>query len=94
MATTVEETTELAMKLRLTKRASERLAQRAAESGQDVAALASDLIEQAVTRPTVDEVLAPFRKQIADSGMSDEELDAFFRSELEAHRREKKAKPV
>ena len=33
-----------------------------------------------------------FRKEVAESGMSDDELDAFFRGELEAHRREKKAK--
>jgi len=92
MATTAEHMTELAMKLRLSKLASEKLAQRAAESGQDVAAVASDLIEQAVTRPTVDEALASFRKQVAESGMSDEQLDDFFRGEIEAHRKERKAK--
>ncbi len=54
--------------------------------------IASEHIEQATTRPSVDEVLAPFRKQVADSGMSDDELDTFFREEIEAHRREKKAK--
>lgn len=70
--------TELAMKLRLSEKASEKLAQRAAESGQDLATVASRLLEEAVTRPTVDEVLAPFRKQVAESGMSDEELDEFF----------------
>jgi tRNA C32,U32 (ribose-2'-O)-methylase TrmJ len=92
MATTIPHTTELAMKLRLSKQASEKHAPRAAESGQDVAAVASELIEQAVTRPTVDEALASFRKQVAESGMSDEELDDFFRGEIEAHRRERKAK--
>jgi hypothetical protein len=54
--------------------------------------VASDLVEHAVTRPSIHEILAPFRKQVAESGMSDEELDDFFRGELEAHRREKKAK--
>ena len=78
MATSVEPMTELAMKLRLSKQAGERLAQRAMESGKDIAALASDLVERAITQPTVDEVLAPFRKQVAESGMSDAELDAFF----------------
>ena len=78
--------------LRLSDRARARLAEQAANSGQDISAVASDLIEHAVSRPSVDEVLAPFRKQVAESGMTDEELDAFFRSELEAHRREKKAK--
>ena len=78
MATTIEQVTELAMKLRLSKLASDKLAQRATESGRDIASVASDLIEQAVTQPTVDDVLAPFRKQVEESGMSDQELDAFF----------------
>jgi hypothetical protein len=91
MATTLP-TTEMPVTLRLSDRARARLAEQAANSGQDISAVASDLIEHAVSRPSVDEVLAPFRKQVAESGMTDEELDAFFRSELEAHRREKKAK--
>jgi hypothetical protein len=78
--------------LTLSDRARARLAEKAAQTGQDISAVASDLIECAVARPTVDEVLAPFRKQVAESGMNDEELDALFRKELEAHRREKKAK--
>lgn len=41
--------TELAMKLRLSKQASDCLAQRAAAAGKDVADVASDLIEHAVT---------------------------------------------
>lgn len=51
MASTLEHMTELAMKLRLSKQASEKLAQRAAETGRDVATVASDLIEQAVATP-------------------------------------------
>jgi hypothetical protein len=78
--------------LRLSERASARLAEQAASSGQDISEIASDLIEHAIATPSVDEVLAPFRKQVAESGMSDEELDDFFRSELQAYRREKKAK--
>jgi len=85
-------TTETPVTLRLSDRARAKLAEQAEKSGQDISAVASDLIEHAVTRPSVEEVLAPFRKQVAESGMTDEELDAFFRSELEAHRREKKAK--
>lgn len=93
MATYVEQTTELLMKLRLSKQAGDKLAQRAAESGRDVAAVASDLIEQAITRPTVDEVLAPFRKQVAESGMSDEELDEFFQGVREKAFQERQHRP-
>jgi hypothetical protein len=92
MAATVEQITEFAMNLRLSKKAGERLAQRATESGKDIAAVASDLIERAIAEPTVDEVLAPFRKQVAESGMSDAELDSFLedvrgKAYQERHRR-------
>lgn len=86
--------TETLVKLRLSDRAQAKLAEQAARNGQDIAAAASDLIEQAVAQPSVDELLAPFRKQVSESGMSSDELDAFFRQELDAHRREKKAKPA
>ena len=89
---TATKTTETPVALRLSDRARAKLAEQAANSGQDISAVASDLIEHAVTRPSIDEIMAPVRKQVAESGMSDEELDAFFRSELEAHRREKRAK--
>ena len=91
MAATVH-TTETPVTLRLSEHALAKLREKAANSGQDLSTVASRLIEQAITQPTVDELLAPFRKQVAESGMSDEELDAFLRKELEAHRREKRAK--
>lgn len=76
----------------LSPSAEAKLRARASESGQDVATVASELLEQAVAGPTVDEVLAPFRKQVAEHGMSDAELDDFLRTEIEAHRREKREK--
>lgn len=76
----------------LSPSAEARLRARASESGQDVAAVASELLEQAVAGPTVDEVLAPFRKQVSEQGMSDAELDDFLRTEIEAHQREKREK--
>jgi pyruvate carboxylase len=94
MGTIADEVTEFAMKLRLSRQASEKLVRRATESGQDVAAVASDLIERAVTQPTVDEVLAPFRKQVADSGMSDEELTAFFEDVREKAFQERHRRPA
>jgi hypothetical protein len=85
-------TTELQVTLRLSDRARAKLAERAASSGQDISSVASDLIEQSAARPNVDEVLAPFRKQVAQSGMSDEELDEFHRGLLAEVRSEKKAR--
>lgn len=78
----------------LSPSAEARLRARASELGQDVATVASELLEQAVAGSTVDEALAPFRKQEAEHGMSDDELNDFLQSELEAHRREKREKPA
>jgi len=85
-------TTEIAMSVRLSARAKEKLMQQAAQHGRDLESYASELLEQAATRPSVDELLAPFRKQVAQSGMTDDELDALYREELSAVREEKKAK--
>lgn len=82
----------MTIRVSLSPSAEARLRARASESGQDVAAVASELLEQAVAGPTVDEVLAPFRKQVSERGISDTELDDFLRTELEAHRREKREK--
>ncbi len=92
MATTTQPTTELAMRLRLTQKAKDKLTQQAAETGRQLDDVASELLEQAIARPSVDELLAPFRKQVAESGMSDEELDDFHRDLLQKVRAEKKAK--
>lgn len=62
----------------LSPEAEARLQERAIAAGQDVTAYAAQLLEEAITSPTVDELLAPFRRQVEQSGMSDEELDAFY----------------
>ena len=57
------------------------LAERAAAAGATVEDMAAALLADAVLRAprTFDEILAPFRQSVADSGMTDDELDAFFR---------------
>jgi hypothetical protein len=42
---------------------------------------------------TVDEALAPFRRQVQESGLTDEELRAFFEEVREEVWRERQAKP-
>ena len=94
MAIPVENIIECVVKLHLSKQATEKLTQRAANSGRDVAAVASDLIEQAITQPTIDEVLAPFRKQVADSGMSDRQLDEMFQDIREKAFEDRQRRPA
>ena len=86
------QTVETPVTLRLSAGARAKLAEQAARSGQDLSAVASDLIEHAVTRPSIADIMAPVRKQAGASGMSDEQLDDFLRGEIQAHRQEKKAK--
>ena len=56
------------------------LRQRAAARGEDVSTYAAQLLQNALNERSADELLAPFRKQIEESGVSDEELDAMFES--------------
>lgn len=55
---------------------------RAKASGKPVEEVTLGLIAQSLqpqrTTLTFDEILAPFRKEVAESGITDEELDALF----------------
>jgi hypothetical protein len=53
-----------------------KLLERAAQSGQNVTAYVHRLIARDIQG--VDEALAPFRRQIEESGLSDADLGAFF----------------
>jgi hypothetical protein len=73
-----------------------RLFERAAERGKDPADYVRDLIDRDIHRPSLDEVLAPFRRQVEESGMSDDELGAFFeevREEVWQAKQERPSKP-
>lgn len=74
MATTAPHVNEIAMKLRLSDEAKEKLAQRAAGKGQNLAEYASQIIEQDAKTPTLDELLAPIQADFARSGMTEAEL--------------------
>ena len=63
-------TVETTLTLRLSQRARARLDEQAASSGQDISAVASDLIEHAVTRSSMKEILEPVHQQAAASGMA------------------------
>jgi hypothetical protein len=77
MATTLKPRTQISLRLQLSHKARQKLVRQAARSGEHLDVYASKLLERAITQPSADELLAPFRKQVADSGMSDEQLDAF-----------------
>ncbi len=53
------------------------LEQRAAASGQDVKESVEDMVKDQALRPTLDEILAPVRKEFAESGMTEVERKEF-----------------
>jgi hypothetical protein len=61
-----------------------KLLERAAQTGREVTVVAQELIERGLTAsPSIDEILAPFRREVAASGITDEELDALFQEARE-----------
>lgn len=66
------------------------LQKRAAANGQDATEYIRAIVEkELLAPPTVDELLAPFRRQVEESQMTDDELDAFVEEVREEVWREK-----
>jgi len=65
------------LSLSISSTAEARLRERAAASGQLLDAYAAAVLERAATTPSLDEILAPVRRQVAEATMSDGEFDAF-----------------
>jgi hypothetical protein len=55
----------------------ERLRQKASSRGQTTSEYARGVLVGSL-KPSLDEILAPFRAQVEESGVSDEELDRLF----------------
>lgn len=84
----------MTLSISLSAQTEAKLREKAASSGQPLDVYASHLLELAATKPTVDEVLAPFRKQVADSGMNDEELDQFLEDVREKTYQDRQHRPA
>ena len=68
------------------------LEKRAKASGQDVETYIKNLVETQAKKMTLDETLAPIRRAVEKSGLSDEELDGIFgqaRREVSDERKKK-----
>jgi hypothetical protein len=65
----------MTLSISITPEAEARLRERAAACGQPLDVYAARVLEQAVTAPTLDELLAPARRQVAATGMTDREFD-------------------
>jgi hypothetical protein len=94
----------MSITIHLPPQTEEKLRRKAAETGVAPDALAGQLLEQALNggpvapagRPgaSLDEVLAPFRQEVEESGLTDEELQDFLtevRDEVRAEKRARRA---
>lgn len=73
----------------------ETLRDRAKANGQDVSSYAARLLQEALSTPSVDELLAPFRTQVEKSGITDEgihQLGEELRREVRQENQALKAK--
>ncbi len=67
------------------------LEEKARNQGKDVAEYVENLIEKDIDhRKTLDEILPPLRKDFAESGMTEDDLDELIESERQAMWGEKK----
>ena len=68
----------MTISISISPEAEAKLRERAAANGQPPDVYAAKVLEAAVTAPSIDELLAPARQQIAASGMNDRQLDEFL----------------
>jgi hypothetical protein len=68
----------MTLSISISDQAEAKLKERAAAEGKEPTAYAAELIEDVVMKPRMEEMLAPLRKQVAESGMTDAQLDGFY----------------
>ncbi len=81
----------MVLRLQLSEALEKKLLDRARASGEEAEHYAHRLLERELTAPSLDEVLAPFRKQVEDSGISDDELDELVEQAREARYQERRS---
>ena len=80
--------------IRLSDDEQRRLAERAARNGRDLAGYVHLLIERDIQEPgAVNQAPAPFRREVEQSGMTDDELGDFFEKVREEVWQEKHGRP-
>jgi hypothetical protein len=67
------------------------LQQRAKADGRDINDLVRDIVEDQALTPTLDELLAPVRREVADKGITENEIDDFMYSLRKKVKDEKRA---
>ncbi len=84
---------DMALSIPLSAEAEAKLNEQAAAAGKDAARYAAEIVEAAVTKPTLDQILAPVREEFARSGMTEEELTTLIEeAKHEARQTRRKAR--
>ena len=69
-----------------------KLQEQARAKGMPADKYIQQLVEHALDKPSLREVLAPIHQEFLDSGMTEQELDVILSDALEASRRERRAR--
>jgi hypothetical protein len=64
----------MTLSISLSRKAQAKLKKQAAAEGKDLTAYASDLLEKAVTRPSLQELLAPSQAEFSKSGKTHQQV--------------------
>ena len=68
----------MTLTIKLPKEIGAALADKAKLSGRDSTEFVEDLVTKELSNPSLDEILVPFRRQVEESGITDDELDDLF----------------
>lgn len=68
------------------------LRKKASADGKDFQSYILETLKTKALKPSIDEILAPVRKNFTESGMTEEDLDEFLESERQAMWEEKHGK--
>ncbi|MEP7037320.1 MAG: hypothetical protein ABI891_03160 [Acidobacteriota bacterium] len=60
--------------------------------GKDIKQYVQKIIQKQALRPTLEEALAPVRREFAESGMSEDDLDVFMNSVRDQAHQDKQSK--
>jgi len=84
---------ELPLTLHISEQAREKLAQRAAAGGADLAEYVSTIVEENAQKPlSLEEISGPVYQKFLESGMTDDELGDLLEKEKHAARAERRAR--
>lgn len=79
--------------VKLTDHVSQLLAERVKATGQNLDEYVGNVLEKDLSRPKLNDILAPVQKVFEESGVTDEELDDLVEQAREARYRELHGKP-